>query len=185
MVTVEGSITITSDAERLLVGETEQFRANQPVRWSVSGLSGATITDSGLFRAGSTTGDCIITATSVADALNSAQTKVTVSDLVGTYVGTQTAVGYPNYGNVPAVYVIDHLDSDPEGLFGVKVGRDLQSVQGASYTWQGSVTAHGLSGIPSVSDKHIVFGAIVFKNSLTAGITYYGELFEFEGTKPQ
>jgi hypothetical protein len=76
------TVSITPTAATLQPGQTRQFTANVPVTWSATG---GTISQSGLFTAGSTAGSFTVRATSTQDTTRSATASVSIQ-------ATQTTV---------------------------------------------------------------------------------------------
>ena len=75
------TVTVTPSTATLAPGATQQFSSNVPVTWSATG--DGTISSSGLFTAGSTTGSATVTATATDGSGGTGTASVTVSSSSG------------------------------------------------------------------------------------------------------
>ncbi len=197
---VDARITVIGDAVRispssasLAPGGSQQFSAevvglaDQSVTWTASG---GTISNTGLFTAGSTAGNFTVTATSVADPSKRAEAGVTVSvessiygvyDLTGTFPGGFTSARLfidPDFGTNNARHTI--AIGDPDGEVDTLV----------FYQGTGRVEGRFYQGFPNIllCTRCLPFTQVNAEVDATGGVSGFNEgsganNFSFVGTK--
>ena len=188
-----GGVTVTPSSVTVAPGGTRQFSASiagggdQSVMWSATG---GTISNSGLYTAGQSTGQFSVTATSIANpsATGSAQVTISTSFIPGaTYVGTRRFQGSPTTEN-PAALIFNATNTQmiqctiPSAGNQPNTYREACATAGAPFTNQSgyflaNVTVSGGSVTGTLVDVTGTFTGTIEGSKLTGQASFPGGLF--------